>query len=127
MKGLIPERVRRLIAEHITSIEQLEILLLFRGLPGQPQTVGQINDRIKSSLTSVTARLADLQASGFLRRTDDRYQYDPGAERAAVVDELAQVYAERRYTVIELIFAKPTDKLRVFARAFKLRGDDNDG
>ena len=27
---MIPEPVKRLIAEHITSVEQLEILLLFR-------------------------------------------------------------------------------------------------
>ena len=120
---MIPERARTLIVEHIHSVEQLEILLLLRAEPDRDWTAEQINDRIKSSLSSVESRLGDLERSALVQREGNRYRYAPGPELAAAVTELANAYAERRYTVIDLIFSRPTDKLRVFARAFKLRGD----
>jgi hypothetical protein len=41
----------------------------------------------------------------------------------AAVAQLAKDYAERRVSVITLIFSKPVDKLRTFADAFRLRKD----
>ena len=46
---------------------------------------------------------------------------DPELDQAVV--RLAKDYAERRVTVITLIFSKPVDKLRTFADAFRLRKD----
>jgi hypothetical protein len=121
--ALITERVRRLIADHISSVEQLEILLLLREAADRDWTAEQVNERIRSSLSSVAARLADLETRGFIVRAEGGYRYGPPAAEAAGVDDLAAAYAERRYTVIELIFSRPSDKLRIFARAFRLRGD----
>jgi hypothetical protein len=121
----ISERARTLISQHITSIEQLEILLLLRSEPARSWKPEEVDDRIRSSLSSVSARLADLADRGFLRRDGDGYRYDPGPERAAAVDELSHAYAQRRYSVIDLILSSPSDKLKVFARAFRIRRDDD--
>jgi hypothetical protein len=121
---MISERVKGLIGQHIVSVEQLEVLLLLREEPARDWTTAQINDRIKSSVGSVSERLADLESRGFIKHQGESYRYDPGNPHEATMVELATTYAESRFTVIELIFAKPSDNLRVFARAFRIRGDN---
>ena len=122
---MITETVKAFIGAHIVAVEQLEVLLLMRAHRDRPWTAEQVNDRIKSSVGSVADRLADLESRGFLRKESQSYRYAETNPNDAAVAELATTYAESRFSVIELIFAKPTDKLRVFARAFSIRGDDN--
>jgi hypothetical protein len=56
-----------------------------------------------------------------------QFRFEPRTpEVAATVEELARTYAERRVSVIGLIFAKPTEKLRSFADAFRIRKDRSD-
>lgn len=114
-----------MIAESIDSVEQLEILLLLRSEPEKAWSAEEIDSRIKSSLSSIRSRLAGLEKYGLVHRSDDRHRYDPAPEVQIAVDELAVAYDESRYTVIDLIFAKPDDKLSLFARAFRLRGSDD--
>jgi predicted transcriptional regulator len=124
---LIQESVRKLIADHIDSVEQLEVLLLLRAQRERVWTVAEINDEIKSSVSSVETRLSGLADGGLLQRQGRTFRYQAAPEMDATVTELARAYAERRFTVIELIFARPTDKLRAFADAFKVskkRGPD---
>jgi hypothetical protein len=121
---VISERVKSLIAQHIESVEQLEVLLLLRQHHQRDWTGEQVNDLIKSSVGSVQQRLADLEGRGLVRLQGEAFRYDPSNVHDGAVEELASIYTERRFTVIELIFAKPTDKLRVFARAFSIRGDN---
>jgi hypothetical protein len=125
---MISEPVRQLIARHIVSIEQLEILLLLREHRARSWTPAQVNDRLQSSLLSVTARLDDLAGRGLLHRDSDQFRYDATEELEAVVAALARDYCERRYSVIDLIFSKGSDRLKVFADAFKVKkkkGDPN--
>jgi hypothetical protein len=59
--------------------------------------------------------------------TPAQFRYAPRTpDLAGAVEELAQAYADRRVSVIGLIFAKPTDKLRSFADAFRIRKDRSD-
>jgi hypothetical protein len=118
---MIAEPVRQLIARHIVSIEQLEILLLLREHRARSWTPAQVNDRLQSSLASVTARLVDLAGRGLLQRESDQFRYDAAAELEVVVSALARDYRDRRYSVIDLIFSKGNDRLKVFADAFKVK------
>jgi hypothetical protein len=122
---------RQLIADHIVSVEQLEILLLLRGHPDVRYTAKSVSDQIRTSELSAAKRLADLASRGFLRVESSNppsYCYAPGSERLGeAVDAVAQAYAERPYTVIELIFSKPLENLQVYADAFRFRKDDSDG
>jgi hypothetical protein len=40
--------------------------------------------------------------------------------------DLARLYPERRFTIIEIIFSKPNDKIRSFADAFRIRRDPDE-
>jgi hypothetical protein len=117
---LIPESVRKLIAEHIDSIEQLEVLLLLREHRGRTWTVAELSEHIRSSLTSVRGRLDGLVRRGLVEERSPNYQYAAAGELDAAVAELGRTYLERRFTVIDLIFSKPNDKLRAFADAFRV-------
>jgi hypothetical protein len=125
---VISDQLARFVASHIVSVEQLEILLLLRQHRDRALTASELNDVIRSSESSVGSRLVDLERRGLVRREQTRFRYQPPSELEELLSDLAAAYAEQRYTVIDLIFAKGNDKLRVFADAFKVRtGKNGDG
>jgi hypothetical protein len=115
--------VRQLIAQHIDSIEQLEVLLLLRNQRERSWTVDAIIDQMRSSANSVQTRLRGLVQHGLVEHQDGAYRYATGADLDSAVGDLASAYAEQRFSVIDLIFSKPGDKLRVFADAFRVGPD----
>jgi hypothetical protein len=128
----IPREVVAFIAEHIVSIEQLEILLMLRGQPGRAWTAATISVEAATSERSASTRLADLAARGIANvdrsSADLLYRYAPASTQLQqTIDALATAYARRRYTVIELIFSKPIANLNVYANALRFRKDDSDG
>jgi hypothetical protein len=131
----IPARVKQLITEHVDSVMQLEVLLLLAGEGGQAPrlwTAAELAQQLRVDAAWVEATLRGMAGRGLVAVTDTaaaapQFRYEPRTpELAASVNELAAAYADRRVTVIGLIFAKPTDKLRSFADAFRLRKDRAD-
>lgn len=129
MSAGLPEQVRRLIAEHIDSVEQLEVLLLLWRESSRAWVPEAVARELRIEPASADKRLGDLERGGFLQCRDRacrEYQYAPAPpERDALVRGLAEGYAERRVTVINLIFSKPVDRIRTFADAFRLWKDED--
>ncbi len=128
----LPVEVGQLIAEHITSVEQLEILLLLREEPDGDWSPKRVSDEIRTSERSALERLTTLEASGLVTSRANHggrvFRFSPSSEALRLtVEKLAAAYSERRYTVIDLIFSKPIDKLRVYADAFRFRKDSSNG
>lgn len=125
MADEFPDKIRRFITEHFTSVEQLEALLLLRTDPARDWNAVQLSQALYTQPAAAAMRLADLRARGFLTAVDGsppRYRYQPAtAELASSVDDLAETYRERRVTVITLIYSRPTDPAQAFADAFRLR------
>lgn len=117
--------LRRFLSRCISSVEQVEILLLLRRTGTRAWTIDEISGELRSSATSVRSRLAQLARSGLIERVDDRYAYVAGPHDA-VVEELFYEYETRRVRLIEAIFSQPLDSARSFADAFRLREDDDD-
>lgn len=122
----ITEPVRRLLHDHIPSIERLEILLLLYEARDRTWSVEEIEERIRSTPESirqnvsalVTMRLVEVDSAAGARSL---FRY--AAENAAiddVVHALAVAYRTRRVAVIELIYAERRDSVRGFSDAFKL-------
>jgi hypothetical protein len=127
MSDEIPADVRQFIIDHLNSVAQLEVLLLLRS-DAQRDWSGEDVARALYTAADVTAgQLADLHARGLLAAAEPpeaRYRYGPRtSELGDLVARLADVYRERRVSVITLIYSKPVDKVRTFADAFKLRKD----
>lgn len=120
----LPPAVRQLLARHIRSVEQLEILLLVRTQPAREWTAAEIYDVVRSSQASIAERLDAFTASGFLTKTEGtppRYRYSPNSDLRSAVDQTATAYQTWRVRVIEVIFAPEADPVQSFADAFKLR------
>lgn len=127
--GITP-RVKQFIAEHIDSVMQLEVLLLLAAQPGKVWTSEELARDLRIDAAWVEGQLRAMGGRGVIRAAEGstpQFRYEPRTpEVAATVEELAQAYADRRVTVIGLIFSKPVDKLRSFADAFRLRKDKPD-
>jgi hypothetical protein len=129
-ENLINDNVIRFLHHYISSVAQLEILLLLQTNAQQAWPLERIVRELRTDPTGTAHELDQLCRNGLLQQDDSKdYFYLPANEelRANVV-ALAQAYLLRRVTVIGLIFAKPSDgSLRAFSDAFRLRKGPNDG
>ena len=125
----IPEKVRRFIIDHINSVESLEVLLLLSTGTLREFTAEEVSRTLCTSLESATARLRELHHSKLLVTAENgdppKYRFDPASPGASVVAELEKIYKIRRVSVISFIYSNPTDPLRAFSDAFRLRKDES--
>jgi hypothetical protein len=127
MEGPIPESVRRFIAVHIRSLEQLEILLLLAAKPEQRWSIDGVYNVVRSSRNSVAERLDELRLEGLLAFADAErreFRYQPlSPEIGDAVQALARFYRERPVKIVEMIYTPPAEPLKGFADSFKLKKD----
>ena len=123
----ISKEVKRFISDHIDSVEALEVLLLLRDYPNREWSAEEVSRELYTQTESAAKRLAELQSINLLAATGGPsllYRYSPDTgELDRTVSELSKAYKERRVTVIGLIFSSPSDKIRTFADAFKIKRD----
>jgi hypothetical protein len=121
----IPRHVEQFINDHINSVEQLEVLLLLHDRTSEEWTGATVARELYIDPNSAARRLADWRARGLLSDSggaEPSYRFAPqDSELRRTVSDLARTYAERRVTVTNLIFSKPTDHISVFADAFRIR------
>lgn len=121
--------MRRFIARHIHTLEQLEILLLL--LEAAPRALAdqEIASSLRTTADSARTRLSRLHGDGLIALTADRppkYLYKPRTDGLArEVQALAACYRERRVAVITQIFAPAGDRAVLFAEAFRLKKGDS--
>lgn len=124
----IPENIRRFIVEHINSVESLEILLLLFARPAEELTPEAVSRKLCTSLESAAGQLRELQRARLLvsiSTEPPKYRFNLESPEAPLVPQLEKVYRERRVSVISFIYSKPSDPLRAFSDAFRLRKDES--
>jgi hypothetical protein len=120
----ISATVKRLIAESIDSVPELETILLLRETRDHDWTVAEAGERLYVSKTVAAHVLATLADKGFFVSDGERYRYGPASpELAAAIDELAVTYTRNLVEVTHSIHAKPSPGVRQFAEAFRIRKD----
>jgi hypothetical protein len=118
----VPAPVRRFIASHIVSVAQLEVLLLLRAAADKDWTAGEVARALVTQPEAATGWLEDLTARGLASENDGSYRYAPSSrELDRTVDALAESYASYRVAVISLIFSRPSERITLFADAFRIR------
>jgi hypothetical protein len=124
----LPADIRTLIVERIGSVVELEVLLLLHAAPTRAWTATDVAAQLRIDPTWSTAQLDGLAGRGLLRRTDDpaasepTYRYEPAdADLDRAVAGLGKAYTDMRVSVISLIYSKPSDNLKTFADAFRIR------
>lgn len=116
----LPLEVERFVARFIRSVEMLEILLLIRR-ERRAWSAELVARELRIDARSAATRLASLVGAGLARAEGSEFTYEANAAAERDVDALARAYAERRVSVITFIVSQPTDGLRSFADAFRLR------
>jgi hypothetical protein len=125
----IPAEVEKLIAGHIDSVEKLEVLLFLRGEQDRAWKPEQVSRELRRNPTSVDRCMSQLSAGGLLTSQAGEYRFQP-RDRAlrSRVDALADTYATRRVSVVQLIVRNPMESVTTFADAFRFRRKrDDDG
>ena len=118
-----PDDVRRFIADHIHSLAQLEVLLLLHAAPERAWQAGEAGTALYTPAEMAAAQLQDLCTRGIIACDETRYRYVDSHKFHEVIGKVAELYKERRVTMITLIYSKPVDKVRTFADAFRFRKD----
>jgi hypothetical protein len=115
------DEVLAFVRTSIISVSALELLLLLRD--GRPRKIGELVRELRSSELAVARGLASLQNSHLVKHEGSGcYTYGPDSsalERNA--DAVAQLYAAKPLSVIGAIFDAPEEKLRIFAKSFRLK------
>jgi hypothetical protein len=118
------------VAEHISSVVALEVLLLLRASRARSWNAQALAAELRIDRHFAEAQLDALARGGLLARSgeDGTYRYAPSsAERDGVVGELEAQYAQRRVSIVTLIYAAPAERARAFADAFRVRKEPEDG
>lgn len=121
----LDDEVQAFIAEHISSVAQLEVLLLLKQHSDQPWDAEQVARALYAGATLLADELAEWRTRGLLEEIPAKpgaYRYAPRSPAlAAVVERIEDAYKNRRVSVITAIYSKPIDNLRTFADAFRIR------
>lgn len=126
----IPESVRALVSERIESVAELEILLLLRERRERMWDAHDVAKELRTSAELAEAMLGRLSRSGLAAVEVDAegrpcFRFapvSPALQRAS--DEAAAAYSTHKTALIALIFSGPTDSIRGFADAFRVRSED---
>ena len=120
-----PADIKKFIADHVSSVAQLELLLLLRESSDRAWSADDVAKALYTTPQMMATQLADLNTAGVLApdtRGDGFYRYAPRTpELADTIMRLAEMYKVKRVTVISAIYAEPVDPLRSFADAFRFR------
>lgn len=96
----------------------------------QPVTelgAAEVSRRLYTSTESAAARLSELANAKLLVKIGTEppmYRFNVASPEAGTVANLERIYKERRVSVISFIYSKPSDPLRAFSDAFRLRKDE---
>jgi hypothetical protein len=127
----LPDEVKQFIETYIDSVEQLEILLLLHRAPNVDWSARRVSEALCTNESSAANRLVHLAARGVLVTTGESpilYRYAPTPSSLdKTISSLAGLYVHFRVRIIETIFAKPNDYVRVYADAFRIRKGDGNG
>ena len=120
----VSEGLRTFLQQRLTSMEQIEVVLLLRKEPARSWTAPEVSAALRTAPESAAMRLFLLASSGMIAFEPaglPRYRYaGEDRETDGLLQELAEVLAVDRGAIAALVGAPP-DPLRSFADAFKLK------
>ena len=121
---MIPPEVVEFIQSSVKSVWSVELLLFLRRRSDRSWADDELIKELRSSRSVVAENLATFLQAGLVTGEDGMFRYAPAsAELDRIVGELEKVYAERPTTVVKTIMAAPSEKLQIFADAFRIKKD----
>lgn len=124
MAAELPKKSSRFLGLYISSVAELETLLLLYRDPSQswnPQTVSAVSRMPETSTQEILERLASKK----LLKTTGKENYGfpfEDEELRAVVGEISDLFETYRTSVIERIYSSD-EKIKLFADSFLIKKD----
>lgn len=122
--GDLPAPIRAFIAENIRTVVELEALLLMHANADREWSAQELGRELRIDEQFARQELLDLMQRGLAACAVQASgcHYAPRTpELNQTVNELAEIYAQRRVSVIQTIYARPSDPIQSFADAFRFR------
>jgi hypothetical protein len=121
------ERLRAFMREHVTTLEQLEALVLLHRHPGETWTAARVAAHLGWPEDEVRAALLHLAGKHLLRygSAEGRFEYRPAPHLQYIVSETCRAYRAYPTAVIEVLASNSmlrarTEVVKAFADAFIL-------
>jgi hypothetical protein len=119
------DELKSFIRDNIDSIEQIEVLLLMRENKEKYWNAMEVSKELRSAPESVSKRLNKLYDRKLVEirsEYENTYKYCPQSELLdKAVELLAEAYKNKRFSVINLVFSRPTERLKTFSDAFRIK------
>jgi hypothetical protein len=132
----LPDSVQLLLRDHVTTFEQLEILVILQAHPHDHWTGAAVGERARIPADLADRALAEFSGSGLVEQVRENpatYCFAPRTAnlRQAAAD-LAIAYRDQRALVMSTMSVNAIERirsgtLRAFSDAFLLRRKDGDG
>ncbi|MEZ0393331.1 MAG: hypothetical protein ACAH59_14020 [Pseudobdellovibrionaceae bacterium] len=120
----LQDEVKQFIFVHIKSVAELEVLLFIFRQPTKRWTSRFLSQELRSNPSYAESLLQQLAKTGLLEKTESSKEYCFNTSldsEIRIIQEIERLYQTRRLSLINLIYESPTDKIRTFADAFKIR------
>ncbi|RYZ87241.1 MAG: hypothetical protein EOP04_12170 [Proteobacteria bacterium] len=125
MDDPFPTELKEFLKNHLSSVEQVEILLLLFRNREKSWSIVEIDARIRTDPSSIKIRLQGLMRDGLvIARTDadlDKFQFSENIENLRGCQLLDDFYPSYSTRIIELMFSGPSECIRDLADAFRIR------
>ena len=126
MARVVSEKLEHFLRARLTTADQIEIVLLLMKEPERSWTAPEVSSALRMPPESAAMRLFLLASGGLIVFEPSgvpRYKFAGGDdETKEILQELATAYESNRDAVRAIVGAGPSDPVRTFADAFKLKG-----
>jgi hypothetical protein len=110
------------VGASIRSVWALELLLFLKRNSARSWDEDGLILELRSSSVVIREALTALEAAGLIRNSGDAYQYGAASPTLdQIASELERLYAAKPVAVVNAIVSPPSEQLRVFSDAFKLK------
>jgi hypothetical protein len=125
----IPRSAVQFVTEHITSLDQLELLLLLLHSPDKWWDASSAAREIGVDTNSARRGLERFASQNLLAiavTADVRYRFQPGDARLREAAEAFNAaYRTNRLAILQLVTGRSARSVRDFADAFRIRHRDD--
>ena len=120
----ITDTLRAFVRKHVRTVGELEVLLLLRAHPARSWTADEVAREQRGNSSAAADYLRHFARAGLAREVEvGQFQYVDDPELRERVTQLADAYAERPVSVVDLIYSEPRDQVQLLADAFKIKKD----
>ena len=122
----LPSEVRQLIARQVTTMEQVEVVLLLARSEGRALGLDEIRATLRLPSTALPAKtFLELEEAGLIRSEPGPcWRYAPvTVVLRRSVELLAVAYNERPVTLVRALYDRPSP-VQSFADAFRIRKEE---